>query len=82
MDWPHELADQLSWHWEHQLRPRLEGLTDEEYFWEPAPDGWSVRPRGESQARSRPDVARSPSTSPSPNRTRHRSPPSRGGSGM
>ena len=50
MDWPHELADQLSWHWQHQLRPRLEGLTDEEYFWEPATDGWSVRPRGESQA--------------------------------
>lgn len=25
MDWPHELADQLSWHWQHQLRPRLEG---------------------------------------------------------
>ena len=50
MDWPHELADQLSWHWDHQLRPRLTGLTDEEYIWEPAPDCWSVRPRGRSQA--------------------------------
>ena len=50
MDWPRELADQLGWHWEQQLRPRLEGLSDEEYFWEPAPDGWSVRPRGQSQA--------------------------------
>ncbi|BAH54961.1 DinB family protein [Rhodococcus opacus] len=50
MDWPHELADQLNWHWDHQLRPRLAGLTDEEYFWEPAPDCWSVRPRGRSQA--------------------------------
>ena len=24
------LADQLDYHWEHQLRPRLAGLTDEE----------------------------------------------------
>jgi hypothetical protein len=26
-----------------RLRTRLEGLTDEEYFWEPAADCWSVR---------------------------------------
>ena len=26
-----------SWHWRHQLRPRLDGLTDAEYFWEPVP---------------------------------------------
>lgn len=45
-----ELADQLRWHWENQARPRLEGLTDEEYFWEPVPDCWSVRPRGTGSA--------------------------------
>ncbi|GAA4693578.1 DinB family protein [Pseudonocardia yuanmonensis] len=39
------LAEQLSWHWQTLLRPKLEGLTDEEYLWEPAP-GWSVRPAG------------------------------------
>ena len=50
VDWPHEVGDQLRWHWEQQLRPRLNGLTDEEYFWEPAPDSWSVRPRGQSRA--------------------------------
>ncbi|MCQ4121786.1 DinB family protein [Rhodococcus tibetensis] len=49
LDWRHELADQLSLHWQ-QLRPRLEGLIDEEYFWEPVPACWSVRPRGTSQA--------------------------------
>ena len=27
------LADQLDWHWRSQLRPRLDGLTDDEYFW-------------------------------------------------
>jgi hypothetical protein len=40
------LVDQIDWHWHHQLRPRLEGLTDAEYFWEPVPGSWSVRPRG------------------------------------
>ena len=39
-----ELALQLSWHWEAQLRPRLQGLTDAEYLWEPVPGCWSIRP--------------------------------------
>ncbi len=33
-----------------QLRDRLQGLTDAEYFWEPAPGSWSVRPRGTGTA--------------------------------
>jgi hypothetical protein len=40
------LADQLDYHWINQLRPRLEGLTDEEYFWQPVPDCWTVHPDG------------------------------------
>lgn len=28
-----------------RLRPRLAGLTDDEYRWEPVPGTWSVRPR-------------------------------------
>ncbi len=44
------LTDQLDWHWTNQLRPRLTGLTDEEYLWEPVPGCWSVRPRGTSSA--------------------------------
>ncbi len=43
-----QLAEQLDWHWRHQLRARLDGLTDDEYFWEPVPGMWSVRPRGAS----------------------------------
>ncbi len=27
-----------------RLSKRIEGLTDDEYFWEPAPDVWTVRP--------------------------------------
>ena len=40
-----ELVEQLTWHWENQARPRLEGLTDAEYLWEPAPGAWTIRPR-------------------------------------
>lgn len=50
LKWNPQLVDQLDIHWQHQLRPRLEGLTDEEYFWEPVPDTWSLRPRGTSRA--------------------------------
>lgn len=45
IDWTAQLADQLEWHWRHQLRPRLEGLSDAEYLWEPAQPAWNVRPR-------------------------------------
>ncbi|WP_158887251.1 DinB family protein [Amycolatopsis anabasis] len=45
LDWPVELGDQLDWHWRERLRPRLHGLTDAEYFWEPVADCWTVRPR-------------------------------------
>jgi DinB family protein len=50
IDWNAELLAQLEWHWEHQLRPRLTGLGDDEYFWEPVADCWSIRPRGKSTA--------------------------------
>ncbi|MDX8047828.1 DinB family protein [Lentzea sp. BCCO 10_0798] len=43
MDWNKQLTDQLEFHWTVQARPRLEGLTDEEYFWEPVPGAWNVR---------------------------------------
>lgn len=40
-----EMVTQLEWHWDNHARPRLEGLTDEEYLWEPVPGAWSVRRR-------------------------------------
>ncbi|WP_309080611.1 DinB family protein [Zhihengliuella sp.] len=46
--WNERLVEQLDVHWRVALRPRLEGLTDHEYRWEPVPDCWDVRPRGES----------------------------------
>ncbi len=50
IDWNAELVSQLDWYWQNQMRPRLVGLTDEEYFWEPVAGCWSVRPRGQSRA--------------------------------
>ena len=50
MNWTEELDKQLSWLWENHLRRRWDGLTDEEYLWEPVAGMWSVRPRGEGVA--------------------------------
>ena len=38
-----DLSDQV---WQ-RTRARVHGLTDAEYFWEPAPGCWSVRPRAD-----------------------------------
>jgi hypothetical protein len=37
------LANEMDEAWQ-TLRPRLEGLTDEEFFWEPVPGCWTVHP--------------------------------------
>ncbi|MGJ3508342.1 DinB family protein [Enemella sp. A6] len=50
MDLTGTLLEQIEWHWVNQLRPRLDGLSDAEYFWEPVADCWNVRPRGTSTA--------------------------------
>ncbi|AWH92783.1 DinB family protein [Dietzia lutea] len=52
LDWTGQLVDQMDHHWTSQLRPRLEGMTDAEYHFSPAPDErtWDVRPRGTSRA--------------------------------
>ncbi|HKV19580.1 MAG TPA: DinB family protein [Mycobacterium sp.] len=41
-----QLADQLDFHWTTQLRPRLDSLTDAEYFWAPVPNCWTVHRDG------------------------------------
>ena len=40
------LLGQFTQHWCSQARPRLEGLSDAEYLWEPVAGAWNVRPRG------------------------------------
>ncbi len=48
--WNQALREQWEFHRNHQLKARLETLTDHEYFWSPVPDAWSVCPRGSSNA--------------------------------
>lgn len=50
INWGAEIVGQLEFYWEAHLRPRLEGLTDDEYFWEPVPGCWSVRPGPEGSS--------------------------------
>lgn len=49
MNWTALLLDQLTFRWDHQARPGLADLTDDEYFWEPVPGMWSIRPRAEAR---------------------------------
>ena len=51
VNWRAEVVEQLDFDWKVSLRPRLEGLTDEEYFWEPVP-GWNLHPRGQGATES------------------------------
>ena len=40
---------QLDVHWNGLLWPKLAGLTDEEYLWEPASPCWTLRPTGDGR---------------------------------
>jgi len=44
VNWNETLREQWTWHWDNQVRARLDGLTDDEYFWSPVPGAWTVRP--------------------------------------
>ena len=41
---------QLTDHYESHLRPRLEGLSDDEYRFEPVAGCWSIRPRADARS--------------------------------
>lgn len=45
-----QLLEQLTFHWEGFLRPKLEGLGDDEYHWEPTAGCWGVRRREEARS--------------------------------
>lgn len=63
MDVGRVLVEQLEFYWDVHLRPRLEGLTDEEYFWEPVEGCWSLRRGADGAFRL---DAQSPPPSPPP----------------
>lgn len=41
---------QIDWYWNAIFQPRLVGLTDDEYLWEPVPDCWTVHDIGDGLA--------------------------------
>jgi hypothetical protein len=43
VNWGELIVGQLEFYWDVHLRPRLAGLTDEEYLWEPVEGCWNVR---------------------------------------
>ncbi|NED97265.1 hypothetical protein G1H11_18360 [Phytoactinopolyspora alkaliphila] len=45
--WRSELLEQLEFYWTAHFLPRLKGMTDEEYFWEPVGGCWSLREDGQ-----------------------------------
>lgn len=49
VDWRHEAVEQFDYYWRASLWPRLQGMTDEEYLWEPVAACWSIRPRAEAK---------------------------------
>ncbi len=46
MTWGEQLQGQLEFYWDVHLWPRLQGLTDDEYWWEPVEGMWTLRPDG------------------------------------
>ena len=49
VDWREALLDQIRWYWDAHARPRLDGLTDDEYLWEPVPGCWNLRRRADAR---------------------------------
>jgi hypothetical protein len=43
VDWGPLVIGQLAFYWDNHFRPRLDGLTDDEYLWEPVAGCWTVR---------------------------------------
>lgn len=43
VNWSRLIIEQAEFHWDVHLWPRLQGLTDEEYLWEPTTSSWNVR---------------------------------------
>ena len=54
LNWNDEVVEQLDWHWRNQLRPRLDGLRDDEYFWEPVGGCWTAGTSGGGARAQRP----------------------------
>lgn len=56
VDLPVLLTEQLAFQWARLTRPRLDGLTDQEYFGEPVQDCWTLRPSSGRKRRAAGDL--------------------------
>jgi hypothetical protein len=45
------VTGQIDWWWRGIFRPRLTGLTDDEYLWAPVDDCWTLHPAGDGASR-------------------------------
>lgn len=45
------VTGQIDWWWAALFRPRLAGLTNEEFLWEPASGCWTLHREGDGQSR-------------------------------
>lgn len=44
VDYRDLIIGQLEFYWDYYFFPKLNGMTDEEYLWEPVPGCWSLKP--------------------------------------
>ena len=44
LEWKTSLIEQMIFAWDYLFTPRMAGLTDDEYLWEPVADIWTVHP--------------------------------------
>jgi len=51
MEWGEQLVGQMEFYWDVHLRPRLDGLTDDEYAWQPVPDCFDLAPTDDGRLR-------------------------------
>lgn len=63
LDWKHELVEQLDFAFNYHFVERMNGLTDEEYLWEPVADVWTIHPGTEGGA---PTIDPQTETDPAP----------------
>ena len=64
VNWKEQLLGQLEFYWDYYFTRHLPGLTDEEFFWEPVANCWTVHPNGDGTFSV--DLQTSPEPDPAP----------------
>lgn len=64
VDWKHQVIDQADFYWDGYFFSRIQDLGDEEYFWEPVDNCWTVHPADDGTFWL--DIQRHPAPDPEP----------------